>query len=105
MQSTRFHEEAGAFAFLSTFCQPLLKVGIKMMQWAMSLFECVFYMRTQIAACCEDILDVDSPFAFICRVDHNMLHIAAVNINAAGAHHHISKLHWQLPKCLSTEKR
>lgn len=32
-QSTRFHEETGAFAFLSTFCQPLLKVGTKMMQW------------------------------------------------------------------------
>ena len=31
-QSTRFHEETGAFAFLSTFCQPLLKVGTKMMQ-------------------------------------------------------------------------
>ena len=53
-QSTRFHKEAGALR-LSTFCQPLLKVSTKMMQWAMSLFECVFYMRTQIAACCEDI--------------------------------------------------
>ena len=31
-QSTRFHEETGAFAFLSTFCQPLLRVGVKMMR-------------------------------------------------------------------------
>ena len=72
-QSTRFHEETGAFAFLSTFCQPLLKVGTKMMQWAMSLFECVFYMRTQIAACCEDIPDVDGLCSFICGVNHNIL--------------------------------
>ena len=63
--------EAGAFSFLSTFCQPLLKVGTKMMQWAMSLFECVFYMRTQIAACCEDIPDVDGLCSFICGVNHN----------------------------------
>ena len=44
-----------------------------MMQWAMSLFECVFYMRTQIAACCEDIPDVDGLCSFICGVNHNIL--------------------------------
>lgn len=32
VQSTRFREEAGTFAFLSTFCQPLLRVGVKMMR-------------------------------------------------------------------------